>query len=140
MAIVTGYVSGVPSQIEIEPIDSGGNVYLEHKAAVAFRAMREAANAVGIVLRANSGWRSFEHQQRLYRQWEEGRRKLRPCKPGWSKHHSGRAVDINRSHDDPDGDGPLIGATDAWLLACAANFHFYKTVRGEPWHYEYIEG
>lgn len=140
MPIVTGYVSGVPSQIEVEPIDPGESVYLEHRAAVAFRAMREAANAVGIVLRANSGWRSFEHQERLYKQWEEGRRKLRPCRPGWSKHHSGRAVDINRSHDtDPDGPGPELAPTDAWLLACAANFHFYKTT-SEPWHFEYIEG
>jgi LAS superfamily LD-carboxypeptidase LdcB len=141
MAVVTGYVNGVPVQIEIETIDIGGNVYLEHETAVAFRAMREAASSVGIVLRANSGYRSFSHQKILYDQWLQGSRKCKPAKPGFSKHHTGRAVDINRSHDtDPDGAGPLLAPTDAWLLACAQNyFCFYKTIQGEPWHFEHIK-
>lgn len=128
---VTGYVAGVPCPVDIEPIDTNPirGPYLAHDAAAAFRAMRAAAALDGIVLKANSGWRSYETQTRLYREWQEGKRKPRPSKPGWSKHHSGAAVDIQRSHD---------GRIDVWLSLHAQEHGFVNNVPGEAWHWEYV--
>lgn len=144
--MMSTYVRGVPSKsylVEVQPEGHpllGPNhppQYLSHKAAHHWVLMRRAAKLDGIELAAYSAYRSHEHQQRLWHQWEMGRRKLRPAKPGWSRHESGNAVDILRSHDDPDGGGPLVGPTDEWLREHAAEFGYHRTVPGELWHWEY---
>jgi D-alanyl-D-alanine carboxypeptidase len=140
------YVRGVPSRAYLVEIQPEGNKllgskhppqYLDKYAAHAWMLMCRAARGDGLELAAYSAYRSHSHQQRLFKQWEEGTRKLRPATPGWSRHESGRAVDILRSHDDPDGRGPLIGPTDEWLRLNARKFGFYRTVPSELWHYEY---
>ena len=135
--LVTGYISGVPKRVEIEEIDLGCGVYLKHDTAVAFRGMKTCAGEAEITLKANSGWRSYTHQKILYEQWMQGKRKCRPARPGYSKHHGGTCVDINRSHDDPDGEGPLEGATDCWLRENARRWGFVQNVPGELWHWEH---
>lgn len=129
------YVAGVPTRKNLSEVRP--DKWLDREAAFAFSRMAQAALKVGIDLVLVSAWRSMPHQQRLYAEWEQGKRKFRPARPGWSLHQSGMAVDILRSHDDPDGGGPLVGATDKWLEEHAAEFGFYRTVPGEPWHYEY---
>lgn len=144
------YVRGVPARgtlVEVQPlqvIDLFGArawpaQYLEVGAAVCFAKMRDAAAADGVHLWIRSAYRSHSQQQLFYRQWEQGKRRLRPATPGWSLHESGKAVDIQRSHDDPDGGGPQRGRTDEWLEQNARRFSFYRTVPAELWHWEHKE-
>jgi hypothetical protein len=65
----------------------------------------------------------------LYRAWKKGRGN-KAARPGLSNHQSGRAVDISFNR--------ASGAYE-WLEANAMTFGFKRTVRGEPWHWEYVE-
>lgn len=155
---VTGFRGGVPFKLIVKEIQPAGvhlgrklvAQWLGNEAAVAFLKMKAAAELAGIRLHVNSGWRSYEQQEKFwdaYMAWldwwikqpktSRGRRKCRPAKPGRSNHHNGIAVDINRSHDDPDGAGPEIGLTDKWLAAHAKRFGFVRPYEREPWHWEY---
>jgi LAS superfamily LD-carboxypeptidase LdcB len=140
------WIRGVPARaklVEIQPCKviplfsqrAWPAQYLERDAATDFVAMREAAEKDGVELLVYSAFRTMAEQGRLFREWQAGKRKLRPATPGKSTHQSGKSVDIQRSHDDPDGGGPLRGKTDLWLEANAARFNFHNDVKGEPWHW-----
>lgn len=145
----TGYHHGVPIQLRLVEIEPGCGKYLSEPAAYAAADMKENAAQDGIELRWNSAWRSYSKQKALREQWvrrvelwerrplaDRGRRPPAPARPGFSNHHNGIAIDINRSHgEDPDGDGKTT--IDDWLTANAHKWHFYATVRGEPWHFEF---
>lgn len=142
----TTYVRGVPAKqylVQVQPEGArwlGAKhppQYLEKYTAHHWILMKRAAKDDGIDLVIYSAYRSHEHQQRLFDQWQDGKRHLRPSKPGWSRHESGRAVDILRSHDDPDGGGPEVGPTDKWLEKNARDYGFYRTVPAELWHWEF---
>ena len=133
---VRGYDKGKTVAIEVMEVSPGK--YLQVDAARAFIRMRDAAVKSSITLKLNSGWRNFAQQERLYDEWHaKGEKGPRPARPGYSRHHMGLAADIGRSHDDPDGAGPLQGPTDKWLQAHAGEYGFTATVTGEPWHWEY---
>ena len=151
---VTGYNRGVPEKIAVvelvwDDLSIAPDQWLKSDEAQAFRLMFEAALLDGLVLRVNSAWRSFEHQERLYKDYERklawwldhpastrGARPLSPARPGRSNHHNGIAVDIQRSHgQDADGDG--VNDIDQWLAANAERFGFFRTVQKELWHWEY---
>jgi LAS superfamily LD-carboxypeptidase LdcB len=117
--------------VEVEP-----EKYLEANTAHAYLGMVEAAALAGITLHANSCWRSFAHQKRLRDLWELTRVGPAPALPGYSRHHAGIAVDIQRSHGDTDGDG--VNEVDTWLAAHAGEFEFKRTVAAEAWHWERI--
>lgn len=133
---VKGFRQGVQIELEVTQVQSG--IWLRSDVAAAYLRMTKAAKKDGIKLWANSGFRSHAKQQILWDLWKAGKLKLRPCRPGFSQHNEGIAVDINRSHDDPDGNGPEIGTTDTWLRSNAAKFGFTNTVTGEPWHWAYV--
>lgn len=101
-----------------------GWVDVELRTARAFLAMREAAARSGVDLWINSGYRTQEQQTLLYRAWREGWGNG-AARPGYSKHQSGRALDLDVR--DP--------ATFAWLKRHARRFGFRRTVRSEPWHW-----
>jgi cell wall-associated NlpC family hydrolase len=124
----------------------GKQVRLHRLAADALTAMTRAARAAGLgapLLEVVSGYRTPEHQQRL---WERALRKYGSekaasrwvARPGHSAHGSGRAVDLWL------GIGPgsenvarMRGnAAHRWLIANAARFGFYPYEQ-EPWHWEY---
>jgi D-alanyl-D-alanine carboxypeptidase len=121
---------------------------LAPEAAQAWRAMRDAALAVGIAMRPISGFRSVERQAQIIREkLGRGQRLgeiLRSnAAPGYSEHHTGRALDIT------DGVAPPLSelfegtATFAWLSCHADRFGFRLSYpRGdahgfgpEPWHW-----
>lgn len=128
--------------------DDGQPVRLTPRAAAAWYRMRTAAAADGLTLLPLSGFRS------LRRQTQNIRRKLAAgeslpailrfvAAPGYSEHHTGRALDIG-SPDSHTLDGHF-GRTAAfrWLRHHAVKFGFYLTFpRGnrygfgyEPWHW-----
>ena len=95
----------------------------------ALRRTATHAEADGVGLRVNSGWRSPEYQQQLlqdavaeYGSQEEAARWVSTAET--SAHVSGDAVDI----------GPPDAA--AWLSEHAAAYGLCQIYGNEPWHYE----
>jgi zinc D-Ala-D-Ala carboxypeptidase len=95
-------------------------------------ALRQAASDAadeGVELFVESGWRSRNYQERLFRQalekyGSEDDAARWVAAPGTSTHESGDAVDI----------GPLNAM--AWLSEHGGTFGLCQTYRNEPWHYE----
>jgi D-alanyl-D-alanine carboxypeptidase len=110
--------------VRLEPDD----VEVEVSTARAFLTMQAAAAKDGVDLRIASGFRTAEEQRALFRAWRHGRGN-KAARPGESNHQSGRALDIATQ-----GRG-----TFEWLEANAATFRFKRTVKGEPWHWEYVD-
>jgi D-alanyl-D-alanine carboxypeptidase len=119
---VPGWRNG--KRLKLEVVQLGWSL-VEVKTARAFAAMREAAAADGIDLDIRSGWRSYEQQAWLYEAWRLGVGN-KAAKPGYSNHQAGRALDIY-----------LDAPTYAWLEERAKCFGFRRTVRKEPWHWEF---
>jgi len=95
----------------------------------ALRRTATDAEADGVGLRVNSGWRSPEYQWQLlqdavveYGSQEEAARWVATAET--SAHVSGDAVDI----------GGFYGA--AWLSEYGAAYGLCQVYRNEPWHYE----
>jgi len=88
--------------------------------------MKRAADAAGIYLGLNSGFRTMAEQQYLYGCYLSGRCNggNLAARPGYSNHQSGTAVDVT---------------TSGRLAANASRFGFVRTVPSEAWHYE-LEG
>lgn len=96
------------------------------------KALRRAATDAsheGIEFYVNSGWRSPEYQQQLFRKAvakygseEEAARWV--ATTATSPHVSGDAVDIGRSD------------ATAWLSQHGAGYGLCRIYRNEPWHYE----
>lgn len=105
----------------------GGHL-LHHAAARAFQRMSTAAAGAGISLWVTSGYRSRAEQRWLYDRYRKG---LGPqaARPGRSNHQRGLALDLVV--------GDLTTPTYEWLAANACSYGFKRTVRSEPWHWEY---
>lgn len=138
-----------PKRLDFVGFASGGRpMFLTTKAAQAWRAMRAAAYAESISLESVSTFRSIAHQRALVE------RKLARGQsvdevfavnavPGYSEHHSGRAIDIGTpgcpALDEAFEHSPAF----AWLREHAARFGFHLSYpRGnamgviyEPWHW-----
>ncbi len=137
--------------------DVGPNVMgrmqaLEPETASAWSAMKDAAADDGVVLLIVSGFRSIEYQARLIeRKLARGNALTEILRstaaPGFSQHHTGKAVDIATP-----GSRPLtedFAATDAfaWLVNRANAFGFRMPYGRsnrfdfayEPWHWSRIE-
>ena len=119
----TGYRRGRKTRVELVSL---GWAEAEVSCARAFLAMAEAAAEAGVDLAIRSGFRSHEQQTWLYRAYRAGWGNM-AARPGHSLHQSGRALDLDVS--DP---GVL-----AWLNRNARRFGFRRTVRSEPWHWEF---
>ena len=123
-------------------------LWLQHSAMQAWQAMRRSADESGVRLEAVSGFRSIAYQAGILR------RKLARgmpiteilainTAPGYSEHHSGRAIDIGTPGCPPA--ETIFETTTAftWLQRNAARFGFRMSYpRGnphgviyEPWHW-----
>ena len=122
----TGYSGGEKIKLKVVDVD-GKDV--EAKTAKAFRKMAKAARKAGVSLAIRSGFRTHAKQKKLYKQYRKGEGNL-AARPGFSNHENGRALDLVITQD----------RTYAWLEAHAYEFGFHRTVRGEPWHWEFLGG
>ena len=128
--------------------DDGQPVRLAPRAAVAWYRLRDAAAQDGITLLPLSGFRSVKRQtQNIRRKLAAGRTIADILEfvaaPGYSEHHTGRALDIG-SPDDV-GLDEKFGNTAAfrWLKKHAGRFGFTMTYPPgnrygfgyEPWHW-----
>jgi D-alanyl-D-alanine carboxypeptidase len=116
--------------------------------ARSWRQMKQAAALAGVQLLMVSGFRSIEQQTALFRQKLAAGHKIDAilrvnAAPGFSEHHTGRAIDIATP-----GSRPLTWEFEqsgafAWLTANAATFGFRMPYGRdnefgfdyEPWHW-----
>lgn len=96
--------------------------------AAAFDLMDASANAVGVELFVNSGFRSDAEQAILFARHPDPRW---VAPPGRSRHRDATELDINM------GDG---GRAHAWLREHGGRFGFVQRYSWEPWHWGYLPG
>ncbi|MDZ7790629.1 MAG: M15 family metallopeptidase [Xanthomonadales bacterium] len=117
-------------------------------AADAFKRMRDAALKSNIEIRMVSGFRAVAYQANLFRRKLDQGHSMKEilqvsAPPGYSEHHSGRAIDVTTR-----GVKPLVedfASTGAyqWLLSNARVFGFRESyprhnrhrIAWEPWHW-----
>ncbi|MEO6246141.1 MAG: M15 family metallopeptidase [Opitutaceae bacterium] len=134
-------------QVGRHPVE-GRPVRLTKPAASAWRQMRNAAAQDGVVLFPLSGFRSVARQTRLIRMNLAKGRTLDDilryiAAPGYSEHHTGRAIDVG-SPDDVSVE-EKFGRTPAfrWLRRHAGKYGFVMSfprrnphgIGYEPWHW-----
>ena len=123
-------------------------LWLLPDAARAWQRMREAAARDGVTLEAISGYRSHDYQLGIF-----ARKRARGLEvdailqvnaaPGYSEHHSGRALDISSPGEPPAEESFESTAAFAWLLEHAGSYGFHLSyprdnphgIVYEPWHW-----
>ena len=134
--------------VEVGPNIVGRMQRLEPGTGAAWAAMQRAAAAEGVTLLLVSGFRSCDYQARLIRKKINAGQSLGEilavsAAPGFSEHHTGRAVDIATP-----GSRPLTEEFEQppafrWLVASAADHGFTLSYPPgnaagfayEPWHW-----
>lgn len=158
LGIPPGYsaVCGMPLQLECTNLVNteldvfGRQPLLDADAFAAWQAMQAAAAKDGIVLQIVSAYRSFDYQKQLFMKKLARGDSLNHilqvnAAPGYSEHHTGRALDIG-SPGFPYLE--VIFETSPafhWLQQHAASFRFYLSfprnnpsgIQYEPWHWCY---
>ncbi len=131
--------SGVDCSIEQEPAYSGGQQIgtvdvvrigekrVSLKTAHAFLYLQKQAEAEGIDVSINSGFRTMSEQQHFYDcyQTKSCNNGNLAARPGYSNHQNGRALDLG-------GDRSALNR-----LIERLGLDWRRTVSSEPWHYEY---
>ncbi len=138
------------SLVDTEPDVHGRVLRLTPEALVAWQALKQAAAADDIVLHLVSAFRSVDYQAQLIRRKLDAGRSLEQillvnAAPGYSEHHTGRAIDIG-TPGCPDLEEAFENTSAfAWLQARAADFGFTLSyprhnptaICYEPWHWCY---
>jgi LAS superfamily LD-carboxypeptidase LdcB len=121
-------------------------IYVLPETRDAFVAMAAAAKVDSVLLIVDSGFRSRSFQARIIRRrldqgdsFEKVLQSVAP--PGYSEHHTGRALDLCPSEAIF-----AFSKTYAWLKKNAAKFGFYETLPEDPaapltwesWHWTYL--
>ena len=128
--------------------DDGKPVRLTPRAAAAWKKMCKAAARDGVTLIPLSGFRSIARQTRLIRTKLATGRPLDDilryvAAPGYSEHHTGRAIDIGDPEDTSVEESFARTRASRWLRRHAEKFGFHLSYpRGnrhgigyEPWHW-----
>lgn len=134
--------------VEVGPNIVGHVQRLAPQAAASWAAMQSAAAADGITLLLVSGYRSIDYQARLFRKKINAGQSVSQiltvnAAPGFSEHHTGRAVDVATP-----GSRPLTAEFEdtpafRWLTRSAGRFGFSMSYPRdndagfvyEPWHW-----
>ncbi|MGB5258790.1 MAG: M15 family metallopeptidase [Woeseiaceae bacterium] len=149
-----GQADGKPVFEEaVELVDVGPNLVgrmqrLAPETARKWARMVEAAAADGVTLLIVSGFRSLEYQARLIRKKINAGQSVSEilavnAAPGFSEHHSGRAVDVATPGSRPLTEEFESSEAFRWLTEHAADYGFSMSYpRGnpygfvfEPWHW-----
>jgi D-alanyl-D-alanine carboxypeptidase len=134
--------------VEVGPNLVGRMQRLTPAAARAWRAMRAAAEAEGITLLIVSGYRSVDYQARLIRKKLNAGQTVSEilsvnAAPGYSEHHTGRAIDIASPGSRPLTEEFEDSGAFRWLTNHAAEYGFSMSYPRdnaagfvyEPWHW-----
>jgi D-alanyl-D-alanine carboxypeptidase len=138
--------------VDVEPNIIGTMQRLAPDAAAAWRRMKISAAGAGVDLLLVSGFRSIRHQADIIRRKLAAGQSIDAilavnAAPGFSEHHTGRAVDIATP-----GTRPLTAEFDGsaafvWLQANAEAFGFHMPYghgnrygfEYEPWHWSHVD-
>lgn len=128
--------------------DDGKPVRLTPRAAAAWKKMQRAAAGDDIPLLPISGFRSIARQARIIRRKLAAGQRIEDilrlvAAPGYSEHHTGRAIDIGTPGETDLEESFARTAAFRWLRRNAAHFGFHLSYpRGnphgiayEPWHW-----
>jgi len=141
------------AELVVAETDADGREYLLTSAAMrAWAAMKEAARQDGVTLQIVSSFRTIERQIAIIRDKIARNMPMETiltlsAPPGYSEHHSGRAIDINTPGCRPTEEEFADTAAYRWLEQHAVRFGFHLSYpRGnalgfiyEPWHWCYQE-
>ncbi len=149
-----GERTGLPLVAEPDTLAFAGfdryrrGLWLTLAAARAWRSLRDAAARDGVVLEAISGYRSHAYQLGIFeRKRARGQTVAQilsvNAAPGYSEHHSGRALDIGTPGEPPAEESFEATPAFAWLMANAGAFGFTLSyprdnphgIVYEPWHW-----
>lgn len=149
-----GEETGMPLYAEAEDLVSiGADIYgreqrLTREAAGCWEAMRGAAEVEGVCLLVVSAFRGVDYQCGIWARklaaGESVEAILRvSAPPGYSEHHTGRAVDVTAPGCAPVTEAFEATPAFAWLVERAGAFGFSMTyprgnrygVNYEPWHW-----
>jgi D-alanyl-D-alanine carboxypeptidase len=138
-------------ELQVVDIDFAGRPFiLTSQTAVAWRRLTTGALSEKIPLRPASGFRSYLYQKKLIEGKLAAGRSLADiltanALPGYSEHHTGRAIDIAGDSMSPD---DQFHKTDTylWMLENAARFQFRLSypqdnqygIIFEPWHWYFV--
>ena len=117
--------------------------YLAASVAPQWHAMCAAAAAQAVCLQVVSAYRSIDYQADLFRDKLRRGQSIEDIlwvntAPGFSEHHSGRALDITTPGYEPLSETFEFSAAFAWLRTHAQAFGFSMTYpRDNPWGIDY---
>ncbi len=129
----------------------GRHLWLDQEVTRFWHGMRNAARLDGVALQAVSGYRSWNYQTDIIRRKLQRGLPLEAilkvnALPGFSEHHSGRAIDIAEPTTPPA--ETAFEATDAfaWLQRFGSDFGFRLSyprdnalgITYEPWHWYWL--
>jgi D-alanyl-D-alanine carboxypeptidase len=136
---------------DVEPNVVGAMQRLAPETAAAWRRMKQVAALAGVPLLLVSGFRSIRHQAELIRRKLAAGQTIDAilsvnAAPGFSEHHTGRAIDIASPGSRPLTPDFESSPAFAWLAAHAHEFGFSMPyVRNnrygfehEPWHWSQL--
>jgi len=142
---------------ENELVDIGIDVFgrpqkLGVKASGAWKGMRRNAENENIILNCVSAFRSVEKQTEIIKRKIEAGQSLTEilkvsAAPGYSEHHTGRALDITTEGCEPLSESFENTKAFQWLQENAKSHNFKLSypknnefgIDYEPWHWAYIE-
>ena len=129
----------------------GRNQRLAPRAAEAWRRMRDAAHIDGIELHVVSAFRSVVYQRAIIQKKLDNGMPLEEilkinAAPGYSEHHTGRALDLTTPECSPLEQGFETTGAFAWLVQHAGVYEFRLSyprdnphgITYEPWHWAHI--
>jgi len=150
-------ILGLPLQAEADELVSAGcDVFdrpqqLTRQALAQWQALCAAAAAEGIVLGLVSAFRSVDYQCRLIERKRERGQSLETilrvnAAPGYSEHHTGRALDLTTPGCEPLSEAFENTPAFAWLQQQAGHFGFVLSYPRdnphalvyEPWHWKLV--
>lgn len=138
-----------PAQLRLAGFDRYRRpLWLLHGAALAWRRLQLHAAREGIALEAISGYRSHDYQLGIFERKRARGLSVQEilqvnAAPGYSEHHSGRALDISSPGEPPAEESFEATPAFAWLLANAGEHGFRLSyprdnphgIVYEPWHW-----
>ncbi|MGH8051169.1 MAG: M15 family metallopeptidase [Arenimonas sp.] len=126
-------------------------LWMQDDAALAWNKMKSRAADEGIKLEAISGYRGHAYQYGIFkRKLARGQTVPEILKvnaaPGYSEHHTGRAIDIGTPNEAPAEETFESTAAFEWLMQNAGDFGFRLSyprnnphdINYEPWHWYFV--
>ena len=123
-------------------------LWMHDEAGQAWRTMQSAALQDGIRLEAISGYRGHAYQFGIFKRKMARGQSVQEilrvnAAPGYSEHHSGRAIDIGTPNEPPAEESFENTSAFAWLMEHALDFGFRLSyprdnrhdINYEPWHW-----